>query len=112
METVTYATDNEDTTWNFLFIYLTEEYIYYSFVIRCKINMNLCLILLSNDVTQYVHSRARVFRDWNGFRSQNLLNCARARPESAIQKSILRLRSATEAREQNSATESRRQPSS
>jgi len=43
------------------------------------------------------------------FRSRNLLNCARARPKSAIQKSIFHFRSwsATEAREQNSRTYTR-----
>jgi len=40
--------------------------------------------------------------------SGNVLNCARARPKTAIQKSNyhFRLRYATEAREQKSATES------
>ena len=61
-----------------------------------------------------MHSRARVFRDQNGFRSRNLLNCSRARSKSAIQKSIFHFQSqsATKPREQNSATESRRQPTS
>jgi len=38
-----------------------------------------------------VHSRARAFHDRNGFQSRNLLNCSRARPKSAIQKSIFHL---------------------
>ena len=57
-----------------------------------------------------MHSRARVFRDRNGFRSQNLLNCARA---STTEKRDPKKASFTlgcnlrpKAGEQNSATES------
>jgi len=53
----------------------------------------------------YIMLTIGAFACWDFY---NLLNCARERPKSAIQKSIshFRSRSATEAREQNSATES------
>jgi len=56
-----------------------------------------------------VHSRARLFHDRNGFWSRNLLNCSRARPKASF---TLGHDLRPKARKQNSATESRRSPSS
>ena len=55
-----------------------------------------------------MHSHARVFRDRNPFLSRNLVNCARARPKSAIQNASFTFGRDLQpkAREQNFATES------
>jgi len=63
--------------------------------------LKMCCLRFRNSATTITHKGAlacSVFRDWNGFWSRNLLNCARARPKSAIHKRIFHFqsRSATE----------------